>query len=519
MKTITIASVLCLLAHTVSGAAIPLDIEERQIQPISTVTGPAGTSYIYALASPIPDNIASQLAAAVSAVPTSTTVTLPDGGVQSTSVVGEVPVASSPAPAPGAYTPGYRNIGYYGTWYIFDRKFVPSDIITSQWTHIMAGFWDVGANGQIAPKDPWSDIQSIKLPNPSTVKGALNGVFEQMFRLKNENRNLKVMLSVGGWLATSEGQWGASLATPEQRNTFAKSAARAVMDLGLDGIDLDWEYPRNDVETAAHVDTLRLLRQELDAAGNILGVNRHLLLSMAAPIGAHFIKTINIPEANKYVDFFNLMVYDMGGAGFSKVSTHAANFFMATDGSTEFCFVDGFEMYLAAGVPASKLNVLDPIYGHSFAGTDGPGTPFTGPGVGSWGELGTPDYNQILQGGDNVVFEDEKIMASWTYNKQTRQMISFDTPRIIELKTQYLLTRGVGGIGFFAINADKWTVSENLVNTALEVLGGTSTLEQAENHIIYKDSQYPNVRVYDGVKVVPGKTLVGAATDRSPSYD
>ena len=116
MKTITIASVLCLLAHTVSGAAIPLDIEERQIQPISTVTGPAGTSYIYALASPIPDNIASQLAAAVSAVPTSTTVTLPDGGVQSTSVVGEVPVTSSPAPAPGAYTLGYRNIGYYGTW-------------------------------------------------------------------------------------------------------------------------------------------------------------------------------------------------------------------------------------------------------------------------------------------------------------------------------------------------------------------------------------------------------------------
>ncbi|KAK6516593.1 hypothetical protein TWF506_006494 [Arthrobotrys conoides] len=511
MKYINIASVLGLLAHTVYGAAIPMNVEERQIQPISTVTGSAGTSYIYALASPIPANIASQLAAAVSAVPTSTIGVLPDGGVQtSTPVVEEVPVASDPAPRP--YTGGYRNVGYYGTWYIYARNFKPSDIIASQWTHMLAGFWDINASGEIKPKDSWSDIEITTLGSASTAQGAVNGIFEQMFRLKNENRNLKIMLSVGGWLATSEGQWGIALGTPEKRNTFARSAARTVIDLGLDGIDFDWEYPRNDVETAAHVDTLRLLRQELDAAGNTLGVDRPLLLSMAAPIGPHFITTINIPEINKYVDFFNLMAYDMGGAGFSKVSTHAANFFMATDGSTEFCFVNGFEMYLAAGVPASKLNVLGPIYGHSFAGTDGPGTPFTGAGFSTWGETDVADYSLIPLGDDNMLFEDEKIMAAWTYNKFTRQMISFDTPKIVRLKTQYLMSRGVGGIGFFATNADKWTTADNLVNTALETLGGISVLEQVDNHVAYKESKYPNIRVYDGVKITPGKVLIGAST-------
>ncbi|KAK6495895.1 hypothetical protein TWF481_002940 [Arthrobotrys musiformis] len=204
---------------------------------------------------------------------------------------------------------------------------------------------------------------------------------------------------------------------------------------------------------------------------------------------------VNIAELNNYLDFFSFMGYDMGGS-FSKVATHAAPFFMATDGSTEFCLADGLEMYLAAGVLAEKINVLGPIYGHSFAGTDGLGKLFTGPGYSLWGDPnGVPDYNSIPIGGDNVVFEDEKIMASWTYNSQTRGMISFDTPRIVELKTQYIMSRTIGGIGFWAINADKWTYAENLVNTAFTILGGTSVLEQVNNHLGYSSSKYPNIRV------------------------
>ncbi|KAK6357273.1 hypothetical protein TWF718_001592 [Orbilia javanica] len=501
MKIVSLVAQVGLLASTAFSAAILQKVEERQVQPISTVTGPAGTSYIYAFASPIPDNIASQLVVSVPAVPT-----------VATSVPPAVNVSNTPdgEDSAGSYTPGFRNIGYYGSWYIYARQFNPSDLIISQWTHVLVGFWDIKPNGEVFTKDNWSDFDITTLsPEPSKETGALNGVFEQMFRLKTENRNLKVMLSIGGWAATSEGAWGAALATAEQRATFAKSATRAVIDLGLDGIDLDWEYPRNPAETEMHVDSLRLLRQELDSAERILGVKRKLLLSIAAPAGPHFIAKINIPEVNKYVDFFNLMSYDMGGS-FSKVATHAAPFFMATDGSTEFCLVDGLEMYLAAGVPASKINVLSPIYGHSFAGTDGPGKPFTGPGFSSWTDPnGVPDYNLIVTGGATEVFDDEKILASWSYNKQTREMISFDIPKIVRLKTEYLMSRGMGGIGFWAINGDKLDASENLVNTAIKVLGGRSAFEQYKNHLLYPDSKYPNIRVPDGIRVPPRKTLIG----------
>ncbi|KAK6509314.1 hypothetical protein TWF481_004070 [Arthrobotrys musiformis] len=503
MKNIIISAVISVFARAVSGAAIPRAIEERQIQPISTVTGPIGTSYIYALASPIPESIAAQLATIVSAVPTSTPTSVQsDSSIPSaTAVERTAPVAS--APASGTY----RNVGYYGTWFMYDRQFKPSDVIVSQWTHLIVGFWDIGADGTISPIDPWSDLQVKTLGDASSQAGAVNGVFEQVFRLKNQNRNLKVMLSIGGWEATYKGAWANKLATPELRLAFAKSAAQTVVDLGLDGIDFDWEYPQNEAETIMHTDSMRLLRQELDAVQKVIGAER-LLLSMAAPVGPHYIKGVNIVELNNYLDFFNLMGYDMSGSAFSKVSSHAAPFFMATDGSTEFCLVDGLEMYLAAGVPADKINVLGPIYGHSFAGTDGPGKPFTGPGFSSWGEQnGVPDYNLIPTDGDNVVFEDEKIMASWTYNSQTREMVSFDTPRIVEIKTQYIMSRGIGGIGFWAINADKWTYAGNLVNIALTTLGGPSVLERVDNHLTYTGSKYPNIRAYDGVIPAQGKTI------------
>ncbi|KAK6363083.1 hypothetical protein TWF730_000528 [Orbilia blumenaviensis] len=507
MKRIAITALLYLLANTVAGVAIPRDIEERQVQPISTLTIVAATSYIYALPTPIPPSIASQL---VGAAPRDPPGALPNARLNVTDPSVTGPPLATASDEAGSYTPGYRTIGYFGTWFIYDRKFKPTDLIVSQWTHLLVGFWDIGKDGVPKPIDENADTVTKLLDNPSNLPGAVNGVFEQVFRMKNENRNLKVMITFGGWLATFEGQWGTALGTPEKRATFAKAAAKIVIDLGLDGIDFDWEYPQKPAETIAHVDTLRLLRQELDAAGKTIGSKRKLLLSIAAPVGPHFIKMIDIPGINKYIDFFNLMAYDMGGSAFSKVSTHGAPYFMASDGSTEFCLVDGLEPYLSAGVPASKINVLGPIYGHSFAGTDGPGKTFTGAGLSSWGETGgVPDYSEIPQGGDNVLFEDEKILASWTYNKKTREMISFDTPKITKLKTEYMKSRGVGGTGFWAVNADKWTREGNLVNAAIEALGGPSVLEKVDNHLNYESSMYPNIKAYDGVKVPPGKTLDG----------
>jgi chitinase len=54
------------------------------------------------------------------------------------------------------------------------------------------------------------------------------------------NPQLKILLSVGGWGA---GGFSEAAMTQAGRELFAKTASDIVREVGLDGIDIDWEYP------------------------------------------------------------------------------------------------------------------------------------------------------------------------------------------------------------------------------------------------------------------------------------
>ena len=135
--------------------------------------------------------------------------------------------------------------------------------------------------------------------------------------MKDKNPNLKVLFAVGGWTA---GGWIFSdmAQTRERRQMFIESAVHFLNYFGLDGIDLDWEFPAYDMLPEEPTDPLdrehfSLLMKEMGEA--FKEQNPPLLLTF--PAAADPSKADNayyLEEVHSYVDWINVMAYDYHGA-------------------------------------------------------------------------------------------------------------------------------------------------------------------------------------------------------------
>jgi len=167
---------------------------------------------------------------------------------------------------------------------------------------------------------------------------------------------------------------------------------------------------------------------------------------------------------DQYVDSWNLMAYDYAGS-WSTDAGDLANVYPSTNNSasTPFNTEQALQYYVNAGIARSKITLGMPLYGRSFADTNGLGTPFNGVGAGMWDQPGVYDYKALPLAG-LTEFTDNESIASGSYDESQKYLVSYDIPEIASMKASYIEAQGLGGGMWWETSGDK-NDSSSLIST------------------------------------------------------
>lgn len=399
-------------------------------------------------------------------------------------------VSTSPVKQVTKRASGYQNSVYFTNWAIYGRDYQPQQLPASEISIVIYAFANLQSTGEVYSSDSYSDLQKHYATDSwNDVGNNAYGCVKQLYLLKKANRQMRVLLSIGGW--TYSTNFPAAASTAETRATFASTAVTLVKDWGFDGIDIDWEYPTDATEAANFISLLSTVRQALDDYAAEYAPGYHFLLTVASPAGPQNYNNMDLAGMASYVDYFNLMGYDYAGS-WDTTSGHQANLYYnsANPNATKFSTEQALTDYVAAGVPADQIVLGMPIYGRAFEQTAGIGLPYTGIGSGSW-ENGVWDYKVLPRSGATEI-TDSVSGATYSYDSSTQELVSYDTADMVATKVEYLLGKGLAGSMFWEASGDR-NDSQSLILTSFNSLGGSSALDSTENLLDYPNSTYANI--------------------------
>jgi chitinase len=361
-------------------------------------------------------------------------------------------LAASAAAAEDSAARDFRVVAYVAGWSI------PAEIHAEKLTHINFAFAHIDEGGKVVFRDP---------AYPEAVTSLL--------ALRKRNPELRILVSVGGWMA--DGFSDAAL-TDASRKTFARSAVALLREHGLDGIDVDWEYPgqrAGGIEFRAEDKQnftllLKALREHLDAASatdDRHGRDRYLL-TIASADREYFDHT-EMDRLHVHLDWINIMSYDFFNSLTPTTGHHAGLYASEFAAPTDRNADKSVRQHLAAGIPSEKLVLGVAFYGRGFAGVqaahDGRHQPYERyEGDHSYAELAEKWIDQR----GFVRRWDARAKAPYLWNEATRTFVSYDDPESIRLKAEYVRENGLGGMMFWELSQDR---DDELLDVIVTSLG------------------------------------------------
>ncbi|MFJ6660407.1 chitinase C-terminal domain-containing protein [Streptomyces sp. NPDC091377] len=310
-----------------------------------------------------------------------------------------------------------RIIGYFANWRTGKDgrpAYLANNIPWDKITHINYAFAGIDAANKISvgadgPENPntgmtWPGVAGAEMDPALPYKGHFN----LLSKFKKANPDVKTLISVGGW--TDSGGFYKTTTNADGSvnqagiDTFADSSVAFLRKYGFNGLDIDYEYPTSMKDAGNPADwtvanarraglnksyaaLMKTLREKLDRASAADG--KHYLLTVAAPSSGYLLRGMETFQVQKYLDYVNIMSYDLHGTWNEHVGPNAALYDDGKDselagsgiynasqyGGIGYLNTDWAYHYFRGSMPAGRINIGVPTYTRGWknvqGGTDG----------------------------------------------------------------------------------------------------------------------------------------------------
>ncbi|HCJ6374227.1 MULTISPECIES: glycoside hydrolase family 18 protein [unclassified Citrobacter] len=351
-----------------------------------------------------------------------------------------------------------------------------------QITHLNYSFGLIYNNEKDETNDALKDASKL---HQIWLSEKVQSDLQKIPELRKQNPNLKVLLSVGGWGARG---FSGAAATKESRAVFIQSVQDVIAKYGLDGIDLDWEYPVNgawglvESKPADRANFTTLLK-ELRAA-----VGHKKLVTIAVGANAESPKSwVDVKAIAPLLDYINLMTYDMAyGTQYFNSNLYDSTTWPTVAEADKYSADFVVNNYLAAGLKPAQMNLGIGFYGRvpkravepgiDWSKPDAQKNPATQPyfepqQIALFKSLGVDlskdtyvKYNDIVAKLINdpqkrfTQHWDDEAKVPWlsvqSADGKALFALSYENPRSVAIKADYIKSKGLGGAMFWEYGAD-----------------------------------------------------------------
>ena len=291
-------------------------------------------------------------------------------------------------------------------------------------------------------------------------------LMQKVIALKSKNPNLKVMLMIGGWGMKADG-FSMMARDAAKRTEFCQSIKEHLDKYGLDGVDIDWEYPGVSAEGTGYDKTNDKpnFNKVLKELRETIGTSK--IISFAS--SASHPEYVDWSVAIKYMDYVNVMTYDMGRAPDKHNSPlHRSAIFNQTSCD------ESIKLHQNAGIPKERLVLGVPFYGKSDKNDNTYADEVKYNEMDEILNKGT--YNGKSVAGKNIRRWDATAMVPYLVDEAGKNLLSYDDPESVAAKGAYAVGQGLLGAMFWEYrhDDDNQSLLKSLVNA---MYGKESVLE------------------------------------------